>query len=453
MRFRAFTVARLTELDAIENVRKRVSKALDDGKTLGQFWEEAGNDEILRKAGFFRGDPWYWETVFRTNVQTAYNAGRAYQFKKHPPEYLEFVGITDIRQTSICRLRSGTIRKTDDPFWSSNWPPLHFNCRSTVRAVHKEELDGLGLRETNELPKDRPAKGFGLNPIETGSYYKLTDGMIKRAKQYGIMGEIDKAAKEMGLSIKEIKGPSMPKIPKIKNIIEISDEYKTVADVEQAIRVYADMHPESFRAGFAGLKIVSDDYFMATNPTNGMIYLSNRKFKDFMPSKDLVNAFNKLRLKHALTFEEEYAIESLWHEINHNRVKRYVRMIKHSTQYKVMETINQFVSRHTYDKFMRDLGTKAQMKKVIIENGWGYSHWVSNIRLLIKKIGIKERAILKEVENILLDDSGMIYDRIIELFSRMTNITESKIRKLVADAVDLEAEEYKAILKKTLKEK
>jgi len=128
LRFRAFTVARLTELDAIEVVRKKVAKVLEEGKTLRQFWEEAGRDELLKRAGFHRGNPWYWETVFRTNIQTTYNAGRAYQFKKNPPAYLEFVGITDARQTQMCRARSGVIRRADDPFWATNWPPLHHNC-------------------------------------------------------------------------------------------------------------------------------------------------------------------------------------------------------------------------------------------------------------------------------------------------------------------------------------
>lgn len=121
LRFRAFTVARLSELDAIEAIRKRVLKVIEEGKTLRQFWEEAGRDELLKRAGFHRGDPWYWETVFRTNIQTAYNAGRAYQFKKNPPAYYEFVGITDSRQTPVCRARSGVIRRSDDPFWSTNW--------------------------------------------------------------------------------------------------------------------------------------------------------------------------------------------------------------------------------------------------------------------------------------------------------------------------------------------
>ncbi|HOP33239.1 MAG TPA: phage minor head protein [Candidatus Hydrothermia bacterium] len=210
MRFRAFTVARLTELDAIEAVRRRVLKAIEEGKTLQQFWQEAGKDELLKRAGFHRGNPWYWETVFRTNIQTAYNAGRAYQFKKNPPAYYEFVGITDVRQTPTCRARSGIIRPATDPFWSTNWPPLHFNCRSTIRAVHKEEYKGLGLKVSEKVPGDMPRKGFGMHPLESGSYWRLTPKMIERAKKYGIYDEIEKVAEELGFKLNRVKTSQKP---------------------------------------------------------------------------------------------------------------------------------------------------------------------------------------------------------------------------------------------------
>ena len=72
LRFRAFTVARLTELDAINHVKEKILKAIEEGKTFQEFMAEAGEDELLKKAGFHQSNPWYWETVFRTNIQTAY---------------------------------------------------------------------------------------------------------------------------------------------------------------------------------------------------------------------------------------------------------------------------------------------------------------------------------------------------------------------------------------------
>ena len=49
-------------------------------------------------------------------------------------------------------------------------PPLHFNCRSTVRPVYAEEAAAFGIKESAEVSfPDAPAKGFGQYPINTPS--------------------------------------------------------------------------------------------------------------------------------------------------------------------------------------------------------------------------------------------------------------------------------------------
>lgn len=420
LRFRAFTVARLTELDAIEAIRRRVLKVLEEGKTLSQFWDEAGRDELLRRAGFYRGDPWYWETVFRTNIQTAYNAGRAYQFKRNPPAYLEFVGITDVRQTPMCRARSGVIRRSDDPFWDTNWPPLHYNCRSTVRGVHKEEVEAFELRETARLPEDNPAKGFGLNPLKSDSFWKMTDMMAERAKKYGIIDEIEKVAKKLELNIKDLK-MELPKEVKKPSAFIDNYEFNSMSDVEKMLRDFAKGHTEMFRSGFKGLKVVDRKYFMGTRPETGEFFVSRRPYyysgkpsENFVPSRDLLEALRKIKKRERLTFTEEYAIECLWHEINHNRVNRYVWLGKDDTpQARIMETINQLVSRYTYDKFLKLLGGKAYNKARILRQGLAYESYVYNFRQLLNRLKIKEREFIKDLEPVLFEDYGKIYETVI----------------------------------------
>ena len=203
LRFRAFIVARLTELDAVNCIREKLLKVIEEGKTFRQFMAEAGEDELLRKAGFHRSNPWYWETVFRTNIQTAYNAGRKMQLSRDPHVlYYEFVDIRDSRQTEMCRRRTGVIRPAGDPWWSRNWPPLHFNCRSTVRAIYREEAEARSVRVTRSQKLESlppPQEGFGLDPISAGTFWRITPLMIERAQKYGILGEIERLARELGL--------------------------------------------------------------------------------------------------------------------------------------------------------------------------------------------------------------------------------------------------------------
>lgn len=213
LRFRAFTAARLTELDAINRTKSLLRKALEEGMTFTEFWKK-GREDVLLKAGFHRQNPWYWETVFRTNIQSAYNAGRLMGIRKNPDvEFLEFIGIRDSRQTDICRARTGVIRPASDPWWKRNWPPLHFNCRSTVRPVTAVEKQKLGFRVTraSKLKElDPPAEGFGFDPLEVGTFWKLTPSMIERARKYGILSEIRALAEWLGLKEVETKESETP---------------------------------------------------------------------------------------------------------------------------------------------------------------------------------------------------------------------------------------------------
>ena len=162
---RAFYVSRLAELEAVGRVKDYLVDNLKDKTSFQNFVKNLDKDELLKKAGWEEDGGWYWETVYRTNTMSAFNAGRAEAFEQYKPEFLEFIGIEDSRQTTQCAERSGVIKKRTDPFWKSNFPPLHFNCRSTVRPVYAEEAAAFGIKESAEVSlPDAPAKGFGRNP-------------------------------------------------------------------------------------------------------------------------------------------------------------------------------------------------------------------------------------------------------------------------------------------------
>lgn len=164
---RAFYVSRLAELEAVERVKDYLVDNLKDKTSFQNFVKNLDKDELLKKAGWEENGGWYWETVYRTNTMSAFNAGRAEAFDEYEPEFLEFIGIEDFRQTPVCSARSGIVKKRTDPFWKKNFPPLHFNCRSTVRPVYAEEADAFGIKESADVSlPNAPAKGFGHNPAE-----------------------------------------------------------------------------------------------------------------------------------------------------------------------------------------------------------------------------------------------------------------------------------------------
>ena len=206
LRFRAFTVARLAECDFIEEARRRILHALEEGETLQDILTDI--KDIVKKDGsdFKAG---YWETVFRTNIQSSYNAGRLMQYRNNMPPAWELLVIQDDRTSDICKgivplAGNGRALRSDHPFWKEyGFPPYHFNCRTTFRAVYDYEIgkttevSDVPIKEIREEFKLQ--KGFGGNPIEKESWWKLTPSMIERADKYGITTDIVAQARELDM--------------------------------------------------------------------------------------------------------------------------------------------------------------------------------------------------------------------------------------------------------------
>ena len=106
---RAFYVSRLAELEAVGRVKNYLIRNLKDHTSFQNFVKNLDKDDLLKKAGWEKEGGWYWETVYRTNTMSAFNAGRAEAFDEYEPEYLEFIGIEDFRQTPVCASRSGIV--------------------------------------------------------------------------------------------------------------------------------------------------------------------------------------------------------------------------------------------------------------------------------------------------------------------------------------------------------
>lgn len=180
-RSRAFTVSGVAELDEVAEVWEAVDRALRDGTSMDDF--RAAVEHII-------ADDARLDTVFRTNVQGAYSAGRYVQNNRpdvvetHP--YSKFSAILDGHETDICHDLDGTILRSDDPFWLTHQPPLHFNCRSDVTAISEEEARAQGI--DTEKPDTEADEGFGgvlepfepdlsTRPVELASIYDLKQNL------------------------------------------------------------------------------------------------------------------------------------------------------------------------------------------------------------------------------------------------------------------------------------
>lgn len=163
-RIRAFTVSGIADLDMMGDVWEAIESAVKNGETLADFRERVG--ELLEDAWGGKR-PYQLETIFRTNIQTAYSAGR-FQQNNHPAvkqthPYSRYDVVDDDRTSDVCEPLIGTVLPSDDPFVLTHQPPLHFNCRTDVVAVTEEEARDIGVDE--EPPDIEIEEGFG-NPFK-----------------------------------------------------------------------------------------------------------------------------------------------------------------------------------------------------------------------------------------------------------------------------------------------
>lgn len=197
----AFTVSRLSQMDMLGKAHQLYVKQLKGSEASMQSFVsdiKADVDAV--------GLPGYYEMVYRTNIQKDYNAGRSLEFQNNKPVALEFIGIEDGRQSDICKVRTGTILPYTDPWWDTNWPPLHYNCRSTIRAIYEEEAIATGL--LNDLESVRKSshdwvgnasmaqKGFGANPAKDNQFWATSASQQKRIVRSLIQEEINEVAKK-----------------------------------------------------------------------------------------------------------------------------------------------------------------------------------------------------------------------------------------------------------------
>ena len=147
-----------------------IEEALKNGETLSDFKK--------RILGAIQSQGWHGsrvENIFRTNVQTAYAAGRytKMQAVKKIRPYWQYIAIMDSRVRPSHAVMNGKVYPADHAFWNNNYPPNGFRCRCGVRSLSARQVKDMGLKVETELPKTGGAdKGFQNNPgkhwAETG---------------------------------------------------------------------------------------------------------------------------------------------------------------------------------------------------------------------------------------------------------------------------------------------
>jgi SPP1 gp7 family putative phage head morphogenesis protein len=162
----SFAVTKSMELELTKKIRDYISDAINTGTPV-----PAAKDILSAVLDWSKA---YSETVFRTNVQTAYQAGRFRQaFDPDVAEIMrafEYDAVLDSDVRENHAAAHGFLAPTTDERWHTFSPPMGYNCRCGTRFIDIWELRQRGLLEKSGrikvlLPSNfaaaHPDKGFG----------------------------------------------------------------------------------------------------------------------------------------------------------------------------------------------------------------------------------------------------------------------------------------------------
>ena len=171
-RLAAFTVAKVENLMLIERLRDLLAESLDRGWTQQEFINRLNAE--FDAAGVTRMNPYHLDTVYQTNMQTAYMNGRIMQMS-HPavvkalPWWRYRTMEDELVRPNHAALNNFIARATD-PVWGSISPPNGYRCRCELESLlDREARPALGARADipggKRLPPEgRPDEGFEQKP-------------------------------------------------------------------------------------------------------------------------------------------------------------------------------------------------------------------------------------------------------------------------------------------------
>ena len=164
----AFSVAGVTRMDMVHGLYEAIGEAISEGTTLAAFKKSAA--EIFESLGWAESKPWRIENAFRTNVQSAYSAGR-YKQMNDPAVAAErplwqYLAVNDGRTRPAHSAMHGRIYHKDNRIWDTWMTPNGYRCRCKIRCLSMAEVREFGLADKVNVPIGdlMPDEGWDHNP-------------------------------------------------------------------------------------------------------------------------------------------------------------------------------------------------------------------------------------------------------------------------------------------------
>jgi len=396
----AFTVAGVTSMNVLEDIRAGVQTAISDGMSLSEFKKSL--IPLLERKGWFspqgekawqvlpdgtlrkRLHPWRLDTIYRTNVQSAYQAGRYAQMIETARDrpYWQYSAVLDGRTRPTHSALDGKVYRFDHPFWNRWYPPNGYNCRCTVRTLSARQLQRRGLVEQIAGTDLQPDPGFDFNPgMERWkpdvNKYSPEAAALLRAQ--GILPPRD--FKELGARLTQIRDAlGETGIPAYRGKMAI------------------------YEAGFSDLAKSSLE--------TGEIWLR---------TDTAATIRGVLASGAAETGAEMDALQTLIHELGHHiGYPLEDRVYAKNRSYRLFsQLVNEIWARNHTGTIARGIGIRAnpaELMRLIEYRNTEYQPWIERFRELFAAADIPEAEVVQLVDRLNLSERPENYERLLKEF-------------------------------------
>lgn len=174
----AFTVAKVTRVDLLNDVFTSLNQALETGETFKDW--QAKIKPTLQKKGWYGKkevvDPKTGEikdiyigsrrlrNIFNTNMRVAHSVARFKQAKALNVSVFWYYASMLLPKTRDTHAAiHGTVLHKDDVFWRTNYPPNDWGCKCKVRAYSAKQLEKRGLSVSDKTPQSVAGKDWSYD--------------------------------------------------------------------------------------------------------------------------------------------------------------------------------------------------------------------------------------------------------------------------------------------------
>ena len=157
---KAFTVAKVTRMDLLNDIHSSLIEAIKTGRNF-EAWKKSiiptlekkgwwGTQEITNpKTGEIKKviiNSNRLKTIYDTNMRVAYQKQRYEEMMKLPlSTYWMYRSALLENTRDSHRKLHGSVFHRDHEFWQENYPPNDWNCKCTVTAHSKKDIEKRGL--------------------------------------------------------------------------------------------------------------------------------------------------------------------------------------------------------------------------------------------------------------------------------------------------------------------